>query len=60
MNILKIKIWLAMAYFWVFKPQLYRDGRKLQKAMKTPEVQEALNRTVKAVIDGVASKAKAQ
>lgn len=45
-----------MAYYWIFKSQLYRDGRKFQKAMKSPEVQEALDKAAKALIDGLASK----
>ncbi len=60
MNLLKIKVWFMMAYFWIFKPQLYRDGRRFQKAMKSPEVQEALDKAAKALIDGFASKARAR
>ena len=45
-----------MAYYWIFNRQLYRDGRKFQKAMKSPEVQEALDRAAKALIDGLVSK----
>jgi len=53
-------MWFLMTYYWIFNRELYRSGRRFQKAMKSPEVQEALDRAAKALIDGLASKAKAQ
>ena len=53
MNIYKIKNEFRFAYYWFFNRKLYRDGRKFQKAMKTPEVQEALDKVLKTLINNL-------
>lgn len=55
MNIYKIKNEFRFAYYWFFNRKLYRDGRKFQEAMKSPEVQEALDKVLKTIIADAAT-----
>ena len=53
MNIYKIKNGFRFAYYWLFNRQLYRDGRKFQKALRAPEVQEALDKAFQTVMNNL-------
>ena len=42
-----------MAWYRVFNPELYKQGKTLQKCMKSPEVQEALDKALRTIIDNL-------
>ena len=44
-----------MAWYRVFKPELYKQGKTLQKCMKSPEVREALDKALKVIINNLES-----
>jgi hypothetical protein len=52
--LLRIKIRLYLAFFWLFDRREYKRAMAFRKACRSPKVQAAFGQVVKAVIDKVA------
>jgi len=56
--LLKIKIRLYLAYFWLFDRREYKRAMAFRKACRSPKVQAAFGQVVKAVLGKVAKESE--
>lgn len=56
--LLRLKIRLYLAYFWLFDYREYKRMKAFRAACKSPKVQAAFRQVVKTIIDKVASESE--